>query len=79
MDQDLSPQQHAEAQRLTQLLQGLFAEELRNIAQLLASKDDRHLLGKTEFELRDIVHRLAGRALQTALSERKKGATRAPA
>jgi len=79
MDRDLTPQQQAEAQRLRELLEGLFAEELRNITELLASKDDRHLLGQTEFELRDLVHRLAGRALQTALNERKKGGTKAPA
>lgn len=79
MDQDLTPEQQAEAQRLSELLQSLFAAELHNIAQLLASKDDRHLLGQTEFELRDLVHRLASRALQTAVNERKKGGTRVPA
>jgi hypothetical protein len=79
MDRDLTPEQQAEAQRFTELLHGLFAAELQNIAQLLASKDDRHLLGPTEFELRDLVHRLAARALQTAPNERKKGGTRAPA
>jgi hypothetical protein len=79
MDRDLTPEQQAEAQRLTEILHGLVAQEVHNITQLLASKDDRHLLGKTEFELRDIAHRLASRVLQTALAERKKGATKAPA
>lgn len=79
MDRDLTPEQQAEAQRLTELLSGLFAEELDHVVRLLASKDDRHLLGPTEFELRDVVHRLAARSLQTALNERKKGGTRAPA
>jgi hypothetical protein len=76
MDRNLTPEQQAEAERLREILQDLFAEELQNIARLLASKEDRHLLGKTEFELRDIVHRLASRALQTAVNERKKGGTR---
>jgi hypothetical protein len=31
---------------------------------------------KTEFEVRDAVHRLGAQALQAALDERKKGATR---
>jgi hypothetical protein len=79
MDRDLTPAQQAEVQRLTELLHGLFAEELHNVAQLLASKDDRHLLGQTEFQLRDSVHRLAARALQAALNGRKKGGIRAPA
>jgi hypothetical protein len=45
----------------------------------MASKDNAHRLGKTEFELRDALHRLGAATLQTALEERKKGGTRAPA
>jgi hypothetical protein len=36
------------------------------------------MLGKTQFPLRDAVHPLGAQRLQTALDERKKGATRAP-
>lgn len=79
MDHDLTPEQQADAQRLAELLQGIFAQELRNITRLLASKDDRHLLGQTEFQLRDLVQRLAAKALETALNQRKKGGIRAPA
>jgi hypothetical protein len=45
----------------------------------LASKPDAQLLGKTEFEVRDAVHRLGAKAIETALRERKKGGTAAPA
>jgi hypothetical protein len=45
----------------------------------LASKPDGQQLGRTEFELRDQLHRLGAQALQTALNERKKGGIRAPA
>jgi hypothetical protein len=79
MDHDLTPAQQAEAERLTERLQDVFADELRNMVRLLASKDDRQLLGRTEFELRDLAHRLAARTLQTALNERKKGGTADPA
>jgi hypothetical protein len=45
------------------------------MAQLLASKPYNKLLGRTEFEVRDLVHDLGAKALQTALGERKKGDT----
>jgi hypothetical protein len=45
----------------------------------LVGKADHELLGATEFEVRDRVHRLGAFALETALNERKKGATKAPA
>ena len=79
MDRDLTPQQQAEAQRLFEALQGPFLDEARRLAELLASKPDAQLLGKTEFEVRDLVHRLGATALQTALEERKKGGIRARA
>jgi hypothetical protein len=75
----LTPEQEAEAQALFERLQAAFADEARHLARLMASKDDRHLLGATEFEVRDRVHRLGAQVLQTALAERKKGATRAAA
>lgn len=75
----LSPEQEAEALRLFELLQRPFLEEARQLARLLASKPDAQILGKTEFDVRDSVHRLGATALQAALEERKKGATRGPA
>jgi hypothetical protein len=73
---DLTSEQQAEAQRLFELFQGPFLDEARRLAELFASKSDPHLLGKTEFELRDALHRLGATALQTALEGRKKGATK---
>jgi hypothetical protein len=76
---DLTPEQEAEAQRLFEALQEPFLEEARRLARLLAAKPDRQLLGATEFEVRDGVHRLGAQALQAALDERKKGGIRGPA
>jgi hypothetical protein len=73
---DLTPEQEAEAQRLYEALQQPFLDEARRLARLLAAKPDPQLLGKTEFEVRDAVHRLGARALQAALDERKKLAIR---
>lgn len=70
---DLTADQKDEAQRLFDALQQPFLDEARRLAELLASKANPELLGKTEFEVRDIVHRLGATALQTALDGRKKG------
>jgi len=73
---DLTPDQQAEAQRLFEILQQPFLDEARRLAQLLAAKPAHQLLGQTEFEVRDAVHRLGASALQAALDGRKKGGTR---
>ena len=75
----LTADQEAQAQRLYELLHQVFLDEAQQLARLLASKEDDQLLGRTEFELRDAVHRLGATALQAALDGRKKGGTRAPA
>ena len=72
----LTAEQEAEAQALFERLQTAFEDEARHLARVLASKDNHHLLGATEFEVRDRVHRLGAHVLQTALAERKKGGTK---
>ena len=51
---------------------------MRQLTQLLASKPDNKLLGKTEFEVRDAVRRIGAKAIETALNERKKGGIKGP-
>ena len=75
----LTPEQAAEADRLFQVLRPAVEDELRRLTQLLASKPDDKLLGKTEFEVRDLVHKIGAKAIETALNERKKGGTKGPA
>jgi hypothetical protein len=75
----LTPEQQAEADRIAERLMKTAAEEIRGIAELLASKPDDKLLGRTEFEVRDRVHRIGAKAIETALNERKKGGTGGPA
>ena len=76
---DRSAAHQEEIERLFQLLQAPFLAEARHLAELLASKDTPQLLGQTEHQVRDGLHRLGATALQTALHERKKGGTRGPA
>jgi hypothetical protein len=79
MDTDLTPDQEAEARRLYDALKATTDADLRALARLLAAKADADLLGATEFQVRDAVHRIGARALETALAGRKKGGTTAPA
>jgi hypothetical protein len=72
---DLTAEQEAQAQRLFQALKQVTDDELLALARLLASKGDAHLLGPTEFEVRDRAHKIGALALQAALDGRKKGAT----
>jgi hypothetical protein len=74
-DIQLTAEQEAEAQRIAAIIGQKVQEETLRIARLLASKPDAQLLGKTEFEVRDRVHDLGARVIETALEERKKGGT----
>jgi hypothetical protein len=76
MDQvPLTPEQQAEAERIEDLVMAKARVEVRQMARLLASKPNRELLGRTEFQLRDACHRIGAQALDAALEQRKKGGT----
>ena len=75
----LTPEQAELSDRIYHSLRQAADADLRDLAELLASQPDRQLLGQTEFMVRDRVHALGAKALQTALDERKKGGTKAPA
>jgi hypothetical protein len=71
----LTPEQEAEAQGVFQRLKSAFEREAWQLACVMASKEDRHLLGGTEFEVREQVHRLGAQVLEAVLQERKKKGT----
>jgi hypothetical protein len=75
----LTPEQEAEAQRLADIIAQKAKEEALVMARLLVSKRDHELLGATEFEIRDRVHRIGAHAIETAVNQRKKGGTKGPA
>jgi hypothetical protein len=72
---ELTPEQQAEADRIRQALLDAAAADIRELAELLAATDDAHTFGATEFAVRDIVHRIGAKAVETALEGRKKGGT----
>jgi hypothetical protein len=72
----LTAEQEQEAQRIGKILQEKMAGDIVQLARLLVSKKDAEIFGKTEFEVRDRVHQLGAKAIETVLEERKKGGTK---
>jgi len=73
--QPLSAELEAQAQELVARLRPQAEEDLLALARLLVSKEDRELFGDTEFEVRDIVHRLGAKAYTAHLVGKKRGTT----
>lgn len=71
----LTIEQEAEAKVLFARLKSAFEQEAWQMARLLASKEDRQLLGGTEFEVRERVQRLGAQVVESVLQERKKKVT----
>ncbi len=74
-DVQLTVEQEAQAKRIAEVIRKKFEEEALQMARLLVSKPDAELFGKTEYEIRDRVHRVGAQLFETALQERKKGGT----
>ncbi len=74
----LTPEQKAESDRIFAALQETAVDDLRALADLLATKDDSNTFGATEYTVRDIALRIGAKALERALAGRKKGGTTAP-
>ena len=68
----LTPQQ-VEAERIRQSLLDAAADDLRELVELLATTTDRTNFGATEFAVRNIVHRIGAKAVETALGGGKGG------
>jgi hypothetical protein len=73
----LSPEREAQAQQLLQALRQAADEELLAIARTLAATDEATLFGQTEFDVRDLVHKIGAKAFQAYLAQ-KKTATAGP-
>ena len=79
MQQPLTPELEAKAQELLTHLRARADEDLLALARLLVSKEDHAIFGETEFQVRDLVHRLGAKALETHLAQKKTTATKVPA
>ena len=74
----LSPEQESAATVLAQAIRAAAADELDELARTLVSTDDQHLFGENEFKVRELAPKIAAKALEQRLAQ-KKTATRAPA
>lgn len=67
----LTVEQEAEAQRLAQEIQKESQADILALARLLVSKRESEIFGETEFQARDVVHRVAAKAFEVHLREKK--------
>jgi hypothetical protein len=68
----LTNEQELQADIIYGQLKTVGDAKMREIARLLASKDDHQIFGDTEFEIRDLVHQLGAESLATATEAKKR-------
>jgi hypothetical protein len=78
MKDSLPAAQEAQAQELAAAIAQAAQEDLLRIARDLVRCDDASLFGETEFRIREAILRVAARAYEQRLAQ-KKTATRGPA
>ena len=78
MKESLSPVQEAQAQELATAIAAAARDDLLHIARDLVRCDNASLFGETEFRVRDAILRVAAKAYERHLAQ-KKTATRGPA
>lgn len=77
MKEPLSPEQEVQAKQLAQAIALAAEEEILDIARTLTASDAASLFGDTEFKIRDIILRVAAKAYEQRLAQ-KKTATNPP-
>lgn len=75
---NLTPEQEALVQEITQEVLRSAECDIRQIVRTVLSKGDRDVFGQTELTVRDIIHKVAVKAYDAVLAQ-KKTATRDPA
>jgi len=78
MKESLPAEQEAQAQELAAAIAQAAQEDLLAIARDLVRCGDTSLFGETEFRIRDAILRVAAKAYEQRLAQ-KKTATRGPA
>ena len=77
LKESLSDAQEAQAQKLAQTIAQASYEDILAIARALVASDDASLFGDTEFRVRDAILRVAAKAYEQRLAQ-KKTATSPP-
>ncbi len=69
----LTPEKQAEIEDLTRAIREAVDAEIGKLAANLASTDDAHLFGQNEFKIRALAHRIAAKAVEEHLAQKKLG------
>ena len=68
----LTPEKQAEIEDLTRAIREAVDAEIGKLAANLASTDDAHLFGQNEFKIRALAHRIAAKAVEEHLAQKKR-------
>jgi len=77
MKESRTAEREAQARELAAAIAEVSEEELLEIARTLLDADPASLFGATEFKVRDLAHRIAAKAYERRLAQ-KKSATAPP-
>jgi hypothetical protein len=67
----LPPEKDAEIKDLAQAIREAVDAEIDELAANLAATDDAHLFGPKEFTIRAIAHKIAAKAVEQHLAQKK--------
>ena len=67
----LSPEKQAEIEDLARAIREAVDAEISELAANLATTDDAHLFGDNEFKIRALAHKIAAKAIEQHLAEKK--------
>ena len=68
-----TPEKQAEIEDLAQVIREAVDAEIGELAANLATTDDAHLFGDNEFQLRARAHKIAAKAVEQHLAQKKLG------
>ena len=74
----LPPEKQAEIEDLTRAIHEALDAEIGELAANLATADDAHVFGDNEFRIRALAHKIAAKAIEQRLGQKKTDTT-APA
>lgn len=70
-----SPKQRPDVQALAQAIRVATEAEIDELARTLLDSDDAHLFGATEFTIRALAHKIAAKAFEQHLAQKKTAIT----
>jgi hypothetical protein len=68
----VTPEKQAEIEDLERAIRRAIDEEIGELAANLATTDDAHLFGDNEFKIRALAHKIAAKALEQHLAQKKQ-------